>query len=106
MIGIAFGTLSAAEALEAAGIDKAHAKAIAVAIRNGRGDLATRADINELWTEIASIRSELAIIRWVIGIQKEKKGRPAARSPGTASMAPAPPWPLGPPYPGSCRSIT
>ena len=69
MTGIAFDTLSAAEALEAAGIDKAHAKAIAVAIRNGQGDLATKADINELRTEIASIRSELAIIRWVIGIQ-------------------------------------
>ena len=62
MTGIAFDTLSAAEALEAAGIDKAHAKAIAVAIRNGQGDLATK-------TDIESIRSELTVIRWVVGIQ-------------------------------------
>ena len=62
MTGIAFDMLSAAEALEAAGIDKAHAKAIAVAIRNGQGDLATK-------TDIESIRSELTVIRWVVGIQ-------------------------------------
>ena len=62
MTGIAFDTLSVAEALEAAGIDKAHAKAIAVAIRNGQGDLATK-------TDIESIRSELTVIRWVVGIQ-------------------------------------
>lgn len=76
MIGTTFDTLSAAEALEAAGIEEAHAKAIAVAIRGGQGDLATKADINELRTEVASVRSELAsvrselaTIRWVVGIQ-------------------------------------
>ena len=69
MTGIAFDTLSAAEALEAAGIDKAHAKAIAVAICNGQGDLATKTDLNELRTEIGAVRSELAVIRWVVGIQ-------------------------------------
>ena len=74
--GTTFDTLSAAEALEAAGIEEAHAKAIAVAIRSGQGDLATKADINELRTEVASVRSELAsvrselaTIRWVVGIQ-------------------------------------
>ena len=69
MSGTTFDTLSAAEALEAAGIEEAHAKAIAVAIRSGQGDLATKADINELRTEVASVRSELAVIRWVVGIQ-------------------------------------
>ena len=76
VIGTTFDTLSAAEALEAAGIEEAHAKAIAVAIRGGQGDLATKADINELRTEVASVRSELAsvrselaTIRWVVGIQ-------------------------------------
>ena len=69
MTGTTFDTLSAAEALEAAGIDKAHAKAIAVAIRNGQGGLATKTDISELRTEVGAVRSELVVVRWVIGTQ-------------------------------------
>lgn len=73
MSGTTFDTLSAAEALEAAGIDEAHAKAIAVAIRNGQGELATKGDFSELRTElkaeIGAIRSDFAVMRWVVGIQ-------------------------------------
>ena len=58
----AFDTLSAARDLEAAGLDKRHAEAIAAAIRSGQGDLATKSDI-------AAVRSELGIIRWVLGVQ-------------------------------------
>ena len=58
----AFDTLSAARELEAAGIERRQAEAIAGAIRHGQGDLATKADL-------AAVRAELAIIRWVVGIQ-------------------------------------
>ena len=54
MNGTTFDTLSAAEALEAAGMEPAHAKAIAVAIRSGQGDLATKSDID--------------MLKWAVGI--------------------------------------
>ena len=41
----AFDTLAAARDLEAAGIDRQKAEAIAGAIRNGQGDLITNADL-------------------------------------------------------------
>ena len=41
----AFDTLAAARDLEAAGIDRQKAEAIAGAIRNGQGDLVTNADL-------------------------------------------------------------
>ena len=41
----AFDTLAAARDLEAAGIDRQQAEAIAGAIRNGQGDLVTKADL-------------------------------------------------------------
>ncbi|MCY3671650.1 MAG: hypothetical protein OXH14_11305 [Alphaproteobacteria bacterium] len=44
----AFDTLSAAEALEDAGMKSAEAKAVAKQIRAGQGDLATKADIAAL----------------------------------------------------------
>ena len=62
MTASAFDTLSAARDLEAAGLDQRQAEAIAAAIRSGQGDLATKSDI-------ASVRSELGIIRWVLGVQ-------------------------------------
>ena len=62
MTASAFDTLTAARDLEAAGLDKRQAEAIAAAIRSGHGDLATKSDI-------AAVRSELGIIRWVLGVQ-------------------------------------
>ena len=62
MTASTFDTLSAAGNLEAAGVERRQAEAIAGAIRNGQGDLATKADV-------AAVRAELAIIRWVVGIQ-------------------------------------
>ena len=54
-----------AEALEAAGIDKAHAKAIAVAIRNGHGALATKVDIGALKADIVRVESRIdALSLW------------------------------------------
>ena len=61
MNGTTFDTLSAAEALEAAGMEPAHAKAIAVAIRNGQGDLATK-------TDIGILKSDIDMLKWAVGI--------------------------------------
>ena len=62
MNGTTFDTLSAARDLEAAGFDRAQAEALAAAIRNGQGDLATRIDITRL-------DSRLNTLQWVVGIQ-------------------------------------
>ena len=45
MSAAAFDTLQAARDIEAAGLARPQAEAIAAAIRNGQGDLATRADL-------------------------------------------------------------
>ena len=62
MNGTTFDTLSAARDLEAAGFDRAQAEALAAAIRNGQGDLATKIDI-------ARVDSRLNTLQWVAGIQ-------------------------------------
>ncbi|MDE0458984.1 MAG: hypothetical protein OXI15_16940 [Chromatiales bacterium] len=62
MNGTTFDTLSAARDLEAAGFDRAQAEALAAAIRNGQGDLATKIDI-------AQLDSRLNMLQWVVGIQ-------------------------------------
>ena len=62
MNGTTFDTLSAARDLEAAAFDRAQAEALAAAIRNGQGDLATKIDI-------ARVDSRLNTLQWVVGIQ-------------------------------------
>ena len=62
MNGTAFDTLSAARDLEAAGFDRVQAEALAAAIRNGQGDLATK-------TDIAQLDSRFNMLQWVVGIQ-------------------------------------
>ena len=57
-----FDTLTAARDLEAAGVERSQAEAIAKAIRDGQGDLATKADIDRL-------DSRLNTLQWVVGIQ-------------------------------------
>ena len=71
-----FDTLTAAHTLEAAGIERDQAEAIAHAIRNGQGDLATKADITTVRAEITAVRAEIAAVasrvntlQWVVGIQ-------------------------------------
>ena len=66
MIAGTFNPLEAAQNLEAAGIERKHAEAIAKAINHGDERAATKADLD---TAIAGVRSELAIVRWVVGIQ-------------------------------------
>ena len=100
MNAVAFDTLSAARELEAAGIERRQAEAIAGTVRQAtiadREALATKADLFELETrlrdglatkaelaglvtkadlaglvtkaDLAAVRSELATIRWSIGL--------------------------------------
>ena len=62
MNGTTFDTLTAARDLEAAGFDRSQAEALAKAIRDGQGELATKADI-------ARLDSPLSTLQWVVGIQ-------------------------------------
>ena len=72
MSAAAFDTLSAAHDLEAAGFERRQAEAIAKVVNHGDERAATKDDVDNLETRInaafAGIRSELATIRWVIGL--------------------------------------
>ena len=57
----AFDTLAAARDMENAGLDRPAAEAVAEAIRAGQGELATKADL-------AAVRSDIIGLRWVVGI--------------------------------------
>ena len=69
MNGTTFDTLSAARDLEAAGFDRVQAEALAAAIRNGQGDLATKIDIAQLDSRLNMLHSRLNMLQWVVGIQ-------------------------------------
>ena len=69
MNGTTFDTLSAARDLEAAGFDRVQAEALAAAIRNGQGDLATKIDIAQLDSRLDMLHSRLNMLQWVGGIQ-------------------------------------
>lgn len=55
MAASTFDTLTAAQDLEAVGIERKHAEAIAKTVRAGQGDLATKVDVR--------------ILQWIVGIQ-------------------------------------
>ena len=62
-----FDTFNAARALEAAGVERDQAEAIAGAIA---AQALTRVDLEPLATkaDLTAVRSELATIRWTIGL--------------------------------------
>lgn len=68
-----FNPLTAARDIEAAGVERRAAEAIATAIAHGDERAATKADLagteQALGARIDAVRSELGILRWVIGIQ-------------------------------------
>ena len=71
MNGTTFDTLGAARELEAAGIERRQAEAIAGAIRNGEGDLVTKDHLDaRLATAIADLKADMlkAAIGVAIGI--------------------------------------
>ena len=63
MANAAFDTLTVSKELQDAGIEAKHAEAIAWAVKQGQGDLATKQDLNLLKTELKSdieqLRTEL-----------------------------------------------
>ena len=61
-----FNPLVVARELESVGVERRQAEAIANAINHGDERAATKADLD---SALASVRSELGIIRWVVGIQ-------------------------------------
>lgn len=63
-----FDTLEAARKLEAAGMDRQQAEAIAAIVRKRQGEPATKADITKLDTRIATLHDEMTTHRWIIGI--------------------------------------
>lgn len=75
----AFDTLATAQDLEAAGIERRHAEAIAKAINHGDERTATKADLEQLRAAtkadlarvaagLDGLRSELGTMRWAIGL--------------------------------------
>ena len=72
-----FDTLAAAETLEAAGIDREPAKAIAVVIRNGPGVVATKTDLRaataKIHTAIAALETRIVerenhLVKWAAAL--------------------------------------
>ena len=55
----AFDTLKVSKDLQQAGIQESHAEAIALAVKQGQGDLATKRDIALLKSEIGRLRTEI-----------------------------------------------
>ncbi len=80
MIASTFDALGAARALEAAGIERPHAEAIAEGLRRAaladRDELATKADIAAVNGRIAGLNSRIdglnsriGTLQWVVGVQ-------------------------------------
>ena len=72
-----FDTLAADETLEAAGIDREHAKAIAVVLRNGQGEVATKTDLHAatagMHTAIAGLETRIVeredrLEKWAVAL--------------------------------------
>ena len=59
MARAAFDTLKVSKDLQQAGIQESHAEAIALAVKQGQGDLATKQDIALLKSEIGRLRTEI-----------------------------------------------
>ena len=70
MTATTFDALTAARALEAAGIERAQAEAIAKTMRDAatadRDELATKADLAAVKADLTALRSE---VRWMFGFQ-------------------------------------
>ena len=72
MTATAFDTLTAARDLEAAGMARQQAEAVAGAIRAGQGELSTKADLAAVRSDLGALRqatqSDIAGLRWIVGI--------------------------------------
>ena len=70
MNGTPFDTLGAARELEAAGIERRQAEAIAGAIRNGEGDLVTKdhLDVRLAGLEARLVERENRLVKWAVAL--------------------------------------
>ena len=76
MATAAFDTLTVSNELQDAGIEAKHAEAIALAVKQSQGDLATKQDLNLLRTELKSdidklkteLKSGFNWIKWALAI--------------------------------------
>ena len=70
MNGTTFDTLSAARELEAAGIERRQAEAIAGAIHNGQGDLVTKDHLDAKLAEFEArlIERENRLVKWAVAL--------------------------------------
>lgn len=70
MNGTFFDTLSVAENLQDAGIERKHAEAIAKAVKAGQGGPATKSDINQVRAEMNSnfqrLEDKINNLRWTV----------------------------------------
>ncbi len=57
-----FDTLTTSKDLQQAGIETRHAEAIALAIKDSHGELATKADIEQLRSEIVWVKWSMALM--------------------------------------------
>ena len=66
-----FDTLGAFKDLQNAGMEAAHAEAVAMVIQKGQGDLATKSDLAVVRADLETVRAELKYdinwLKWVIG---------------------------------------
>ena len=70
MNGTTFDTLSAARELEAAGIERRQAEAIAGAIHNGQGDLVTKDHLDAKLAELEArlIERGNRLVKWAVAL--------------------------------------
>ena len=71
MANAVFDTLTTSKELQDAGIEPKHAEAIALAVKQGQGELATKQDIELVKQDIELVRvelkSDISWIKWVVG---------------------------------------
>ena len=70
MNGTTFDTLGAARELEAAGIERRQAEAIAGAIRNGEGGLVTKDHLDAKLAELEArlVERESRLVKWAVAL--------------------------------------
>jgi len=80
MPSASFDTLTAAREFEAAGLDRRQAEAIAKTVRNGQGELATKADLDSTAAALRAdlVTLEVRLVKWAIGLALGVAGLTAA----------------------------
>ena len=65
-----FGTLTAARDLEAVGLERRQAEAIASAIRNGQGELVTKDHLDARLADLETrlVERENRLVMWAVGL--------------------------------------